>query len=100
MRRRTRTEALKAVSTPTRITERDARGNLIAERKLPPYADLRAELLVAMERRALDGWTNEEPPNDTFAGFFSNRDGVRVLVSVSPDDPETPEPRGDVWTVK
>jgi hypothetical protein len=84
MRRRSRPEALKSVGHPMRVIAHDMLGNLLEERELAPWTDLRAVLNAEMERRAEQGWTNEEPPSDSFAGFFCHPDGTRVLVSVVP----------------
>lgn len=86
-RRRNSPEALKPVNHPTWLTARDPFGALLESRELEPFADLRAELMAELERRAADGWTIEEPPSDNFAGFFCKRDGLRVLVGISPHEP-------------
>ena len=82
MRRRSRPEALKSVGHPMRLAVHDMLGNLLEERELAPWTNLRAVLNEEMEFRSEQGWTTEEPPSDSFGGFFCHRDGARVLVSV------------------
>ena len=86
-RRRNGPEALKPVDHPTWLTVRDAFGKLLESRELPAHADLKAALLIELGQRAADGWFVEDLPNDSFAGAFCSRNGIRVLVGISRQDP-------------
>ena len=81
------TDSLTPVDHPTRLTVRHPFGELLESRELAPGADLRGVLMSEYAKRAADGWSCEEPPAKNFAGFFCSRNGLRVLVGISPQDP-------------
>jgi hypothetical protein len=98
--KRTRHNALKPVDHPSWLVVRDRYHELVSHIELAPGADPEQVLGEAMERLEREGWQHEEPPNNRFAGFFTNRDGVRWLVHIAHVDPMAVAPANEwrAWT--
>lgn len=95
--RRTKHDALKPRNEPTWLVVRDRHHELVSHVELAPGADPAQVLAEAMERLEREGWQHEEAPCQSFAGFFTNRDGVRWLVHVAYCDPAA-SPVATEWT--
>ena len=90
MRRRTRHEAFPPAHRPRWLVILDRLNEVISSIELAAPADSAQVLIAAMEQLEADGWLAEEPPSRAFAGFFVERDGVRLFVHIVAFDPSCP----------
>ena len=67
---------------PHVVHVRDRLGNIVAERKVPAWSDLRAEFEAELRRWAADGWVLEKPFQ---AACFMSRAGGRCVVTLAKD---------------
>lgn len=87
MKRRNRCNALAPVDAPTWLAVFDEVHTPLSATPLPPKADPRAVLEAAMQAGMKDGWDPEEPPSDSFGGYFSRNGDARRLVMITQADP-------------
>ena len=86
-RRRSYEDPLTEIRHPTWLVgSRNMLGRLLEVTPLEPYADLRAIVNAAREKRIAEGWLCSELGRHN-GDFFSERDGVRLLVSVRRVEP-------------
>ena len=87
-RRRSHEDPLAKLRHPTWLVVEDMLGRPLEITPLAPYADLRAIVNTARERRIAEGWQCDEIGRHS-SGFFCIRDGVRLLVHIHRVEPGT-----------
>jgi hypothetical protein len=93
VRRRTRHEALLPAEGRRWLVIQDRMNDVISFIELAAGADSAQVLIAAMAQLEAEGWLAEEPPSRTFAGFFVERDGMRLFVHIVTFDPSCPPHR-------
>jgi hypothetical protein len=85
-RRRSYEDPLAKLRDPTWLVTEDMLGRPLEVTPLEPYADLRAIVNTARDKRMAEGWECDEIGRHS-SGFFCKKDGVRQLVGVKRVEP-------------